>query len=380
MKLDVKGTQFLEPLFEFSGACAGCGETPYIKLLTQLYGDRAIIANATGCSSIYGGNLPDHARTPRTRDGRGPAWANSLFEDNAEFGFGMRLAVDKHTEHARELLGQARRRRSATTWSRSCSRPTSPTEAGHRGAARPRRRCSRPSWPRTPALEARRLLAHRRLPGEEVGLDRRRRRLGLRHRLRRPRPRHRPGARREHPGARHRGLLQHRRPGLQGHAHGRGGQVRHGRQVDAEEGPGHAGHDLRPRLRGPGGHGGQGRADASTPSRRPTATPAPRSSSPTAHCIAHGYDMARRASSSRSWRSTPATGRSSATTRAAPPPARARSSSTARPPRSTSPSSWPRDPLPPGRGGQPGQLQEAGRRGAAARREKYALYEQLARP
>jgi pyruvate-ferredoxin/flavodoxin oxidoreductase len=101
--LDVKGTQFLEPLFEFSGACAGCGETPYIKLLTQLFGDRALIANATGCSSIYGGNLPT---TPyRTNaDGRGPAWANSLFEDNAEFGLGFRLALDAQTTAAGELL------------------------------------------------------------------------------------------------------------------------------------------------------------------------------------------------------------------------------------------------------------------------------------
>jgi pyruvate-ferredoxin/flavodoxin oxidoreductase len=103
VKLDVKGTQFLEPLFEFSGACTGCGETPYLKLLTQLYGDRAVIANATGCSSIFGGNLPT---TPYTQNaqGRGPAWANSLFEDNAEFGFGMRLGIDKQAEHARELL------------------------------------------------------------------------------------------------------------------------------------------------------------------------------------------------------------------------------------------------------------------------------------
>ena len=99
IKPDVKNTQFLEPLFEFSGACAGCGETPYLKLLTQLFGDRALIANATGCSSIYGGNLPT---TPYTtnRDGRGPAWANSLFEDNAEFGLGIRLAVDHHREEA----------------------------------------------------------------------------------------------------------------------------------------------------------------------------------------------------------------------------------------------------------------------------------------
>jgi pyruvate-ferredoxin/flavodoxin oxidoreductase len=101
--LDVKGTQFFQPLFEYSGACSGCGETPYIKLLTQLFGDRLLIANATGCSSIYGGNLPT---TPYTanREGRGPAWSNSLFEDNAEFGLGFRLALDGHAERARELL------------------------------------------------------------------------------------------------------------------------------------------------------------------------------------------------------------------------------------------------------------------------------------
>jgi pyruvate-ferredoxin/flavodoxin oxidoreductase len=99
----VKDSQLLQPLFEFSGACAGCGETPYLKLLSQLFGDRALIANATGCSSIYGGNLPT---TPWTvnRDGRGPAWSNSLFEDNAEFGLGFRLTVDKQTEYAGELL------------------------------------------------------------------------------------------------------------------------------------------------------------------------------------------------------------------------------------------------------------------------------------
>ena len=100
---NVKGSQFLEPLFEFSGACSGCGETPYIKLLTQLYGDSILIANATGCSSIYGGNLPT---TPyKTNEfGRGPAWANSLFEDNAEFGYGMKLALSKKQEIAVNLL------------------------------------------------------------------------------------------------------------------------------------------------------------------------------------------------------------------------------------------------------------------------------------
>jgi pyruvate-ferredoxin/flavodoxin oxidoreductase len=99
----IKNSQLLRPLFEFSGACAGCGETPYVKLVSQLFGDRTIVANATGCSSINGGNLPT---TPWAKDenGRGPAWSNSLFEDNAEFGLGMRLTLDKQIEFARELV------------------------------------------------------------------------------------------------------------------------------------------------------------------------------------------------------------------------------------------------------------------------------------
>ena len=99
----VKNSQLLQPLFEFSGACAGCGETPYVKLLSQLFGDRTVIANATGCSSIYGGNLPTTPWT-KNKEGRGPAWSNSLFEDNAEFGLGMRLTIDKQTEFAREMV------------------------------------------------------------------------------------------------------------------------------------------------------------------------------------------------------------------------------------------------------------------------------------
>ncbi|HTX38434.1 MAG TPA: pyruvate:ferredoxin (flavodoxin) oxidoreductase [Bryobacteraceae bacterium] len=101
----VKDVQLLQPLFEFSGACSGCGETPYLKLATQLFGDRMLVANATGCSSIYGGNLPT---TPycQNLEGRGPAWSNSLFEDNAEFGLGMRLALDKQNEYARELVAR----------------------------------------------------------------------------------------------------------------------------------------------------------------------------------------------------------------------------------------------------------------------------------
>ncbi|MBW7850897.1 MAG: pyruvate:ferredoxin (flavodoxin) oxidoreductase [Rhodospirillales bacterium] len=103
LKANVKSTQFMEPLIEYSGACLGCGETPYIKMITQLFGDRTLVANATGCSSIYGGNLPT---TPYTvnADGRGPAWSNSLFEDNAEFGLGFRLAIDQHATQAKDLL------------------------------------------------------------------------------------------------------------------------------------------------------------------------------------------------------------------------------------------------------------------------------------
>jgi pyruvate-ferredoxin/flavodoxin oxidoreductase len=101
----VRGAQFLEPLFEFSGACAGCGETPYVKLLSQLFGPRLLVANATGCSSIYGGNLPT---TPwgKNAEGSGPAWSNSLFEDNAEFGLGMRVAADHHMKIAKQLVSE----------------------------------------------------------------------------------------------------------------------------------------------------------------------------------------------------------------------------------------------------------------------------------
>jgi pyruvate-ferredoxin/flavodoxin oxidoreductase len=128
----VKDVQVLEPLFEFSGACSGCGETPYIKLLTQLYGDRLLIANATGCSSIYGGNLPT---TPycATGEGLGPAWSNSLFEDNAEFGLGLRLSVDQQEAHARELLGRpAIRERAGEALVRAILEADQSTEAGIR--------------------------------------------------------------------------------------------------------------------------------------------------------------------------------------------------------------------------------------------------------
>jgi len=104
-RASLKGSQLLPPMFEFSGACAGCGETPFVKLCSQLFGDRMVVANATGCSSIYGGNLPTTPWTTR-KDGLGPAWSNSLFEDNAEFGYGFRLTIDKFSEYALELLNK----------------------------------------------------------------------------------------------------------------------------------------------------------------------------------------------------------------------------------------------------------------------------------
>ncbi len=125
----LRSQQVLQPLFEFSGACAGCGETPYIKMLTQLFGDRLLIANATGCSSIYGGNLPT---TPYTKnaEGRGPAWSNSLFEDNAEFGLGFRVSLDKQHEFARELVKKLAPRW-GTTWSDGILKADQRDEAGH---------------------------------------------------------------------------------------------------------------------------------------------------------------------------------------------------------------------------------------------------------
>ena len=103
---NVKNTQFLKPLFEFSGACAGCGETPYVKLITQLFGDRMVIANATGCSSIYGGSAPTVPYTTN-QDGNGPTWANSLFEDNAEFGFGMALSYSQRRDNIERIMTDA---------------------------------------------------------------------------------------------------------------------------------------------------------------------------------------------------------------------------------------------------------------------------------
>ena len=152
----VKGAALLEPLFEFSGACGGCGETPYLRLVTQLFGDRMIVANATGCSSIYGANLPTTPWTTNA-EGRGPAWANSLFEDNAEFGLGMRLALDAQTGLARELVdklapvvGDGARPRAARQPAGDRARDRRPARPGG-PAARGARRASTASTPPTRA-------------------------------------------------------------------------------------------------------------------------------------------------------------------------------------------------------------------------------------
>ena len=214
-KIDVvKGCQILEPLFEFSGACAGCGETPYLKLMSQLFGDRAIIANATGCSSIYGGNLPT---TPWTtnKQGRGPAWCNSLFEDNAEFGLGIRLAVDQQHDYAevlvKELAGKigdwsgsgfARGEAIGRSVDQRATRARGPTEAASCGNKR---------------TQGARTGERGRCACAAQRMDRGWRRMGLRYWFRRPGSRAHYESRRQHPGARHRSIFEHRRPGFEGH-------------------------------------------------------------------------------------------------------------------------------------------------------------------
>ena len=276
----VKDVQLLQPLFEFSGACAGCGETPYVKLLTQLFGDRAVIANATGCSSIYGGNLPT---TPYTRQrGRARAGLVQLAVRGQRrvrpgHAAGGRQAERVRPGAAAAAGGPARRRAGR----RDCSSAEQTTEAGI-AAQRERVAALKAKLAGDQRREARDLLARGRRAGQEERLDRRRRRLGLRHRLRRPGPRAGLGPQRQRPGAGHRGVLEHRRPDVEGDAARRGGQVRRRRQAAGQEGPGHDGHDLRQRLRGPGGDGRQRRADGAGRSWRPRPTTGRRSSSPTA--------------------------------------------------------------------------------------------------
>ena len=251
---DVRGVQFLEPLFEFSGACGGCGETPYLKLLSQLFGDRAQIANATGCSSIYGGNLPV---TPWTKnaEGRGPAWSNSLFEDNAEFGLGFRLAADKHLGLALSLLdGLADKvgRELADAIAKAPQIKESEIRAQRIRVAQLKTRLLNMKEPL--ALDLLSVVDHlvRRsiwiVGGDgwayDIGYG------GLDHVLA-------SAPRRQCARAGHRGLFQHRRPGIEGDAAGRRGEVRRIGQADGAQGPGTAGDRLWQRLCGAGGDGRQ---------------------------------------------------------------------------------------------------------------------------
>ena len=249
-KLDVKGSQFLQPLFEFSGACAGCGETPYLKLLTQLFGDRALIANATGCSSIYGGNLPT---TPYTTNARRPRPGLVELAVRGQRRVRPRLAAGHRRARAprgRDCSHGARRRRRRQPGRRSSLEADQSNEAGIdaqrervaalRSAARGHATARRRAAPRTLAdyLVKKSVWI---VGGDgwayDIGYG------GLDHVLSMQ-------AQRQHPGARHRGLLEHRRPGIEGHAAGRGGEVRRGGQGDGQEGPGPDGDELRPRLRG----------------------------------------------------------------------------------------------------------------------------------
>ena len=247
--------QVMQPLFEFSGACAGCGETPYLKLLTQLFGDRIVAANATGCSSIYSGNLPT---TPYAKDklGRGPTWNNSLFEDNAEFGLGFRVSIDKQKEYAGELV----KKLGPKIGDDLVSALLSATQTDESGIYDQRERVAalKQKLAGDTSSRGQNAPGPRRLAGPPQRLDYRRRRLGLRHRLRRTGSRPGQRARRERPRHGHRGLFQHWRSVLEVHAARRGGQVRRRRQVPSQEGPGSYRHDLRRHLCRQRGHGREG--------------------------------------------------------------------------------------------------------------------------
>ena len=230
----IRAQQVQQPLFEFSGACAGCGETPYLKLLSQLFGDRLIVANATGCSSIYGGNLPT---TPwaQNADGRGPAWSNSLFEDNAEFGLGFRVSLDKQREFAAELLA-----RLAPQVGEQLANEILHAEQKDEADIFDQR--ERVRGLKTAARDARhgrraKVGRHSRYAGAQERLDCRRRWLGLRHRIWRARPR--PGERPKCEGARPRygGLLEYWRPDVESDPARRGREVCCRRQARAEKGP-----------------------------------------------------------------------------------------------------------------------------------------------
>ena len=230
----IRAQQVQQPLFEFSGACAGCGETPYLKLLSQLFGDRLIVANATGCSSIYGGNLPT---TPwaQNPDGRGPAWSNSLFEDNAEFGLGFRVSLDKQREFAAELLTRL-------TPEVGEQLVNNILHAEQKDEADIFDQRERVHALKTAARDARygrraKVGRHRRHAGAQERLDCRRRWLGLRYRIWRARSRACERSQREGARPRYRGLFEHRWPDVESNAARSGCKVCGRWQARAEERP-----------------------------------------------------------------------------------------------------------------------------------------------
>jgi len=248
----VTGSQFLQPLFEFSGACPGCGETPYIKLATQLFGDRMLIANATGCSSIYGGSAPAVPYCTN-RNGHGPAWGNSLFEDNAEYGFGMNLALAARRDRLARLVSEAREKVSSELkeameeWLAGKDDAEVSRRAGDRMAGLLEKEAGNDSLLKE-ILSMRDLFTKKSIwivGGDgwayDIGYG------GL----------DGDGAGRERPGYGYRSIFQHRRAVVQGDSDRRSGQVRRFRQEDEEEGPRPDVNVLRLRLRRLGGDGGE---------------------------------------------------------------------------------------------------------------------------
>ena len=247
----VKNSQFAQPLFEFSGACAGCGETPYIKLITQMFGDRMMVANATGCSSIYGGSAPSTPYTTNSK-GQGPAWANSLFEDNAEFGLGMHLGVEKLRERVALKMQDA---------IANCSCCSAELKAAMqewidgKDSSALSAAASEKLIPMTGGLRLRYLQGDPRVETvfrEKIAVDHRRRRLGLRYRIRRRGPCARFGCRRQHPDPRHRGLFEYGRTVVEGHPGGRHREIRLFGQAYPQKGYGSHCDDLRLHLCGAG--------------------------------------------------------------------------------------------------------------------------------
>ena len=258
-KFTLKGSQFKQPLVEFNGACAGCGETPYIKLLTQMFGDKMYLANATGCTQAWGAAMPCVPYC-KNAEGKGVAWSNSLFENNAEFSYGMCLAVkqlrDCVTGYVKELDALTKDeavKAAIAKWLETYDDLDASTPA----TAELVKLLESTKFSTEEQKLADEILKRRKDTVQEDHVDVRRRRLGVRHRLRRSGSRVRHGRGRQRPAGGHRGLLQHRRTVLQGHACGRCCPVPGQRQEDQEERPWYADDDLRQRLRRPVLHGRQ---------------------------------------------------------------------------------------------------------------------------